>query len=410
MTAFTGRDTAKVVEEPHVLWGICTACFEDPSAGDITWILDGLDACEMPGREQLLRLIISYFSTSRAKSNQRVRVLLTSRLDVQILDILDRAAPSINLDNEHNHTHRDVELLVRKRVSFLHSSGRCSEESAGKLQESLLSKACQTFLWVSYVLDAFDRSLESSHEAFENILHGLPDGLTAIYRQILHRIPAREREESRRIIQLVAFSVRPLTLEELNLAWSIRSSDTSEIAVIGRLDKSIRRTVAGLCGSLVRIVEDRVLLVHPTARNFLVYESKEPLVAGSPGCPWYGLDAPRAHLSIAHACVAYLLLEEFKGPLPGVNNTAEEISGAKADETGTLLLPDDLEAPGAEVEDPADDPLFDHQTKCEENFIGKHGLFIYASKFWSIHLAKAKTLPQPEWANSLNMALQLYNP
>lgn len=410
ITAFAGRDVAKVVEEPDVLWEICTACFEDPSAGDITWILDGLDACEAPGREQLLRLIVSYFSTNKGKSNQRVRVLLTSRLDVQILDTLGRATPRINLDNEHTHTHQDVELLVRKRVSLLQASGRCSQASAEALQESLFCKASRTFLWVSHVLDAFDKSLESSHEVFEDILHGLPDRLTAVYRQIVNRIPTVEREKSRRMLQLVAFSLRPLTLEELNLAWTIRYSDISESDVIGRLDRNIQRTVAGLCDSLVRVVETRVLLVHPTARDFLMYECEKPIDAGNQGYPWYGLEPARAHLAIAQSCVAYLLLEEFKGSLPGDDSIIKELPGEHVGDLGRLTLRDDFEPPGRELEDPADDPSFDYPAMREDRFMGKHGLFIYASKFWSGHLAKAKTLPRSEWANSLNMARQLYNP
>lgn len=404
IAAFQGRDIAKVIEEPDVLWEVCTACFEDPGAGDITWILDGLDECEMPGRQQLLRLIVSYFSANKVKSNQHVRVLLTSRLDVPILDILDHAIPNIHLDNHHSHTHRDVELLDRERVSHLQSNGRCSEESAIELQGRLLKNAHRTFLWVPLVLDSFDRSLESSHEAFKDISHSLPDALTALYERITNQLPTKEREKSRQMFQLVVFSAKALTLEELNLAWTIRPCDISENDVIERLDNNIRRTVVGLCGSLVRIVKNRVFLVHTSARDFLVNQS---VAAGIQGRPWYSLDPPRAHLSIAHVCAQYLLLEEIRGFLLGIDDLTKDKPGADGTCTESPG-PDDSETVPPALEDSSDDAVLDLPAARIKEFVDKHGLFVYASRFWPRHFREAQSLPILERSSIFEPAFEIY--
>lgn len=150
---------------------------------------------------------------------------------------------------------------------------------------------------------------------------------------------------TREILELLAFSTRPLSLAEICEYLQITPG-------LPTLDESKRltnpRDVLSICGSLLQYSNGRILLAHHSVKSYLVSDIKGEAA-------YCRLDASEAHRNIARKCVAYLSLEEFD-------------SGPCAD----------------------DDEVY--------NRYRRYPLLGYASQYWAIHAQKLHDLGEPLWA------------
>jgi hypothetical protein len=83
----------------------------------------------------------------------------------------------------------------------------------------------------------------------------------AVYNNILRH--SRNEVKARKILHIVVAAARPLSLKEMNVAYAIESSDSSDLQ--NRLQPSIESTVRGICGLFVKVVDKKFYLVHQTA-------------------------------------------------------------------------------------------------------------------------------------------------
>src|SRR5207247_6901970 len=109
-------------DELSVLWEIWMACCADPRSGNIVCIIDALDECEAFGRTQLLRWIVQHFErTSNVLPGKFLKMLLTSRPEIRITDIMDIPTVSLKVEDEIGNINGDVELVVKERVAKIKS-------------------------------------------------------------------------------------------------------------------------------------------------------------------------------------------------------------------------------------------------------------------------------------------------
>lgn len=150
---------------------------------------------------------------------------------------------------------------------------------------------------------------------------------------------------TREILELLAFSTRPLSLAEICEYLQITPG-------LPTLDESKRLTnpkdVLNICGSLLHYSNGRVLLAHHSVKSYLVSDIKGEAA-------YCRLDAYEAHRSIARKCVAYLSLEEFD-------------SGPCANK----------------------DEVYDRYRR--------YPLLDYASRKWALHAQNLQDLGEPLWA------------
>lgn len=151
---------------------------------------------------------------------------------------------------------------------------------------------------------------------------------------------------TKEILELLAFSTRPLSLAEICEYLQITPG-------LPTLDESKRLTnpkdVLSICGSLLQYSNGRILLAHHSVKSYLVSDIKGEAA-------YCRLDATEAHRNIAGKCIAYLSLEEFD-------------SGPCAD--------------GEEV----------------RNRYRRYPLLGYASRSWALHAQNLHDLGEPLWAN-----------
>ena len=162
------------------------------------------------------------------------------------------------------------------------------------------------FRWVYCQLDLLSRLRTPG--AVRNALKSLPPTLDETYKALLSRIDGEEDKKlSRDILELLAFSLYPLTLSEICEYLQI----TPGMFI---LDESKRLTdskdVLSICGSLLNISGGfgQVSLAHHSVKSYLMSDIKGD-------ASYFQLSAPKAHRTIAIRCLAYLSLEEFSsGP------------------------------------------------------------------------------------------------
>lgn len=133
----------------------------------------------------------------------------------------------------------------------------------------------------------------------------LPETLDATYERILQAIDAEDREHAYRALELLAFSKRPLRVEEAAEAIVIVPGCKS-------FDPDDRffdpKDVLSICAGLVKRVQDGndLVLAHYSVQEFLLsHRIRQSTVA------FFGLDHKMSQINIAEACLTYLL--SFEG-------------------------------------------------------------------------------------------------
>ena len=185
-------------------------------------------------------------------------------------------------------------------------------------QNYLTNTSFSRFRWVYCQLDLLSRLRTPG--AVRNALKSLPPTLDETYKALLSRIDGEEDKKlSRDILELLAFSLHPLTLSEICEYLQI----TPGMFI---LDESKRLTdpkdVFSICGSLLNISgrSAQVSLAHHSVKSYLLSDIKGD-------ASYFQLSAPDAHRIIAIKCLAYLSLEEFSsGPCEkqsGINDRYE---------------------------------------------------------------------------------------
>ncbi|MCJ1461962.1 hypothetical protein MMC07_000562 [Pseudocyphellaria aurata] len=184
------------------------------------------------------------------------------------------------------------------------------------IQNTLLEKAHGMFLWVVFQIDSIcsQKTDEAILRALENLPKDLPDTFNRILRKLQHS-DAADPQFSRKIFNMLAAAQRPLTLEELREAVSIRPGVTSWDA--SKIVNDMLRSLLDSCGSLVAIDEE-YLTVH-----FAHHSVKQHLLS-KPSCSEmmeYHVDIQEADLYLGDVTVTYLNLGGFDRQLAKAEST-----------------------------------------------------------------------------------------
>lgn len=210
----------------------------------------------------------------------------------------------------------------------------------------MLSDTSSRFRWVYCQLDLISRLRTPG--AVRNALKSLPSTLDKTYEALLSRIDGEEDQElTREILELLAFSLRPLTLSEICEYLQV----TPGMSI---LDESKRLTdskdVLSICGSLLNSYGryGPVTLAHHSVKSYLISDIKGD-------ASFFRLSAPDAHHKLAIKCLAYLSLDEFSsGPCENVSGVSD---------------------------------------RCE-----RYPLLSYATHNWALHTQRLDELGDPLWA------------
>ncbi|PWW77426.1 hypothetical protein C7212DRAFT_356879 [Tuber magnatum] len=241
----------KLTEEVDTLWDILVKAVAKGKCGDVICVVDALDECEGETLNPLIR-----------------HVTLTSRPYHKIERELGSPATAIRLRGEDEVVAitADVTRVIDDGIKNLETYRR-RPGGRGYLRNFLVSSADRAFLLVSLILGILKEGGGGSPGEFTSIVSAAPCGPAELYTKILNK--STDQGKARRILNIVVAAARPLTLREMNIAFRIRQGHSST-KDLGDLTEGFERTVKGVCGLFVRVIDSKIYPVHQTAREFLI--------------------------------------------------------------------------------------------------------------------------------------------
>ena len=221
--------------------------------------------------------------------------------------------------------------LSDKRLAFLNENttnlgDRCREDPTlkNRIESIIVARADGMFMLAKLYMDSLRVKL--SVQEVDETLENLPYGYTETYDKAMDRIDAPSLENpsdrstylARRILALIAFTFRPLSLLELQEALAVDLRKPNYRTAI----KYSKKTLVDITAGLVTIDSDEkaVRLVHLTAEDYFT-QNRERLF-------------PDASASITQTLLIYLSRKELSEPCQG----AEEYEEFEARKRKYVLL------------------------------------------------------------------------
>ncbi|KAL0938104.1 nacht and ankyrin domain protein [Colletotrichum truncatum] len=298
----------------YQLWTIFTACVERPNAGEVICVLDALDECSQNDRKEILKALETfYFSHQLHQSTARLKFLITSRpyddLDSSFMKFRKSLSAETYIqfdgDEQSEEIHHEIDLVIDHKVNELSEDFDVAE--CQQISARLKAMENRTYLWLSLTFDIITqhRSAYSRVSDIEYLLSDVPSGVFNAYEKILSR--SYNKIQASHLLQIILVARRPLTLDEVNYALTLQEKEFNNYdSLRSRLwrRETFKRTVKNLCGLFISVYDDKVSLIHQTAREFLTCPEQQNEWQGS-------VDIFLAHNTIFISCIRFLSLQDL---------------------------------------------------------------------------------------------------
>ncbi|KAI9662456.1 MAG: hypothetical protein M1821_008623 [Bathelium mastoideum] len=270
-------------------------------------VCDALDECAER------RLLLDFLRDLIKRRPTTVNMLFTSRQERDIEACLQPLVSS-NIMIQAANVEADIRLYV-SNVLQRDENLRILPVSLHKdITEGLATKAEGMFRWVFCQIIRLQEC--KSAAAVRKTLRSLPTGLDGTYDRILENIDPEEKPKARSILAWLAFSNRPLFLDQIAEVAAI-DAETRQLCKEERLfDKTL---ALDFCPGLIRLCEDIprsrnqaghiqyydkvIRLAHFSVKEYLVSIRFGREIAG-----FFYLNAEIVNREIAETCLQYLLM------------------------------------------------------------------------------------------------------
>ncbi|EPE36939.1 hypothetical protein GLAREA_09102 [Glarea lozoyensis ATCC 20868] len=271
-------------------------------------LLDALDECE-----EWIELLED-LEVMESWHLDNLHILVTSRKEYQIEQTMLRLAGEAIISLEDSVIDGDIQIYVYERLLSDQRLRRWRNrpDIQAEISSTLITNCGEMFRRVVCQMDALKDCLSPS--ALRNTLSSLPKTLDATYDRILSRIDPEQHHQTQHILHCLAYSTRPLHLEEVADISTIDSNcflrvdpdkkplDVLEIPVIA-LDLARVKTVqASNSKNKPHIGKLEVSLAHFSVKEYL---SSSRIQLGR----WNSLHItePQAHATLMEVSLAMLL-------------------------------------------------------------------------------------------------------
>ena len=280
----------------ETLWSIFESMVHHPILGTTYCVLDGLDECDEASLEVLLEKLAALFPAETNESSIcHLNLIVVSRdLPEFIPELLSRF-PRICLDSDADtEISKDITRFIEVKVNKLAVNKQYPKPLRAHVKKVFQNRAEGTFLWVGMVARALKKYKAA---AVETALDLFPPGLDELYARMLLQIDINQREIAAKILRWVVMAVRPLTLSELSIAINT----TGKRSLAFSRDEEMRDQVS-FCGYFVTIKEDKVGLIHQSAKDYLLRKTNDP----NPELEVFRVKEEAVNLEMARRCLDYL--------------------------------------------------------------------------------------------------------
>jgi ankyrin repeat protein len=379
------------VESFTALWEIFAKIVSEAKLGTLVVLVDAIDECEANTRRTFLRSVKQFVEDSQRlirRPRNCVKFFITSRPSIKDLNAADELKDSIlAIDDNPTRISHDVKLVIKERFQGIAKNAGFSEATRIELEELLYSKAEKSFLWLNIVLHNLEDTPSTSNKDMQRIINRFPRKLEETSASFVHNIPEESQEKGRDILSLLVGSSRHFSLDEINVAYTIYDDDYKSVAQVdGDRQFAIDRMLQAIVGPFVRIESSKMSLIHQSVKEFLVEfapRSPDPTIRN------FGFSQTTAALTIATACIRYLLLDDFA---VDVFVDAHYDSGEKDMGDGSFA---NFFSDAAVFHHTAD---FDEQ--CSR-VARKYTYFDYAAMNWAKHFAACEDIASEQLSNDV---------
>ncbi|KAH6613626.1 hypothetical protein B0J18DRAFT_473330 [Chaetomium sp. MPI-SDFR-AT-0129] len=185
-----------------------------------------------------------------ANPEARIKFFLTLRPPVSASPLMSSPhATILRLEEDPHclrHISKDIEQVVVARFDGF--ALRCIQDPAlrQELLEMIRPKEDRTYLYVKLLFDYLDLKLRDGiprvPRGWIEVFKKLPATVKEAYVGILNRVRESQRDDVKRLFQLVLAAARPLTLQEINVALNIRDLPNGSKHGLGLQDESCFRS------------------------------------------------------------------------------------------------------------------------------------------------------------------------
>jgi hypothetical protein len=390
------------------LWSLLVRACRDPDAGQIICILDALDECAASHK----RIIATKFAEfcSGNPINVNFRILITSRIENALQAAFNLGSKSkatfVRLTGEGEKEvaaiTKEINLVINEEIERFKEAREQSEiyDDAHEILRQEIDKVDnRTYLWVSLVFPKLHENAYCDESELLQIFKTLPKTVENAYEGILSRSTNVER--ARKLLSIVLAAMRPLTLTELKIAFSIDRSGNYSILdknpeletsglkaiVIGPIEKTFRESIRQYCGLFIRITESKVYLIHQTAQEFLL---ESQIINNNHLTGWkYSFKNAETHLTLARSCIWYLKLPQF-------GESGLELWDPHLDDPA-LYLGLDSES-SKELDEQLNEEREELSLPPRMKFISQHQFVEYAATYWIAHFNASNATEEDEIA------------
>ncbi|KAA8645102.1 uncharacterized protein ATNIH1004_009317 [Aspergillus tanneri] len=298
------------------LWNLLVSISTNPKAGEIICILDALDECQDSDRNQLIRAVTDFYL--RPYKNSKLKFLMTSRPYDHIRRgfwELEAYLPTIHLSGdgkkEAQQISREINLVIRKRVDDISEQRSLEKDERSMLMQQLTAVENRTYLWVSLTLDVLENIPGFTKGNIHRVIQHLPTTVDNAYERILDR--SLDADKARILLHIITAAMRPLSLGELSLALAISAGHQTFTEICDELEPEdrFRKTLRDVCGLFVVVIDEKVYLLHQTAKEFLVRGNNPTVnINISEVTRWkHSLLPEESNEILADICTSYLAFE-----------------------------------------------------------------------------------------------------
>jgi hypothetical protein len=237
-------------------------------------VLDALDECRDSDRKQLINAItgtrvpgLKFLLTSRPYEHIRREVFQRPKAQMASIHLQGDRGPTAGAIVQ------EIKLVVESRIDETADLFYLEPDERQLMRKQLGSVSNRTYLWITLVFDGLmDSKLGIDKSDILNLTKKLPQSADDAYEKILNKSP--DFEKARRLLHIILGAKRPLSLAEMSIAWAFKDLgyERPRTSVTNRIipESRIRAHLRDLCGLFVIVVDDKVYLLHQTAREFLI--------------------------------------------------------------------------------------------------------------------------------------------
>ncbi|KAK4697268.1 hypothetical protein P7C71_g791, partial [Lecanoromycetidae sp. Uapishka_2] len=238
------------------MWGLLLEISRHVASGDIVCVLDALDECA-EGDQKILIDLLNEFYSSNTRHHSRLKFLVTSRPYMIIEERFNEHTIRLAGEDESDIIRREIDLVIKSRVSQIAARKKLSHEARRALEERLLGIENQTYLWLYLTLDGVEKNIDvRTAKKMNSFVNQLPTNIYEAYEAMLSRSPNRKR--ARKLLHIVLAAVRPLTLREMNVALNLEMFQRAIEEVDLDPENEFKSYIKNTCGLFLKVRHQEV--------------------------------------------------------------------------------------------------------------------------------------------------------